>query len=61
MLSFCNSPQMTAPEAYIHFKPGLIDDEGNVSVPDTEKFLRNWIGEFAAFMGRVYTVLPRQT
>jgi len=61
VLSFCSSPQMTAPEAYIHFKPDLIDDEGNVSVPETEKFLRDWIAEFAAFMGRVYTVLPRQT
>ena len=28
VLSFCNSPQMNAPEAYIHFTPGLITDEG---------------------------------
>ncbi|WP_297972161.1 NADPH-dependent FMN reductase [uncultured Amaricoccus sp.] len=61
VLSFCNSPQMTAPEAYIQFTPDLIDDEGVVSVPATEDFLRTWIAEFAAYIGRVYTVLPRQT
>ena len=30
VLGFCNSPQMNAPEAYIH-KPGLITDEGKVT------------------------------
>jgi hypothetical protein len=30
VLSFCNSPQMNAPEAYIQFTPGLITDEGEV-------------------------------
>ena len=28
VLSFCNSPQMNAPEAYIQFTPGLITDDG---------------------------------
>ena len=30
-LSFCNSPQMTAPEAYIQVTPGLIADDGVVT------------------------------
>lgn len=59
VLSFCNSPQMNAPEAYIQFKPGLITDEGEVTVPDTADFLRKYMAEFHAFIGRVYTVLPR--
>ena len=59
LLSFCNSPQMNAPEAYIHFKPGLIDDEGKVSDESTEKFLKKWIDDFHAFVVRVLTVLPR--
>jgi len=60
VLSFCNSPQMNAIEAYIHFKPDLIDEDGNVSVPSTETFLRDYMAEFHQFIARVYTALPRE-
>ena len=30
VLSFCNSPQMNAIEAYIQFTPGLITDDGEI-------------------------------
>lgn len=59
VLSFCNSPQMNAPEAYIQWKPGLVDDNGEITVEDTFEFLRNWMSELHAFIERVYTVLPR--
>jgi chromate reductase len=59
LLSYCNSPQMNSPEAYIQFTEGLIDDAGRVSNQSTEDFLRNFMTEFAGFIGRVYTVLPR--
>jgi chromate reductase len=59
LLSFCNSPQMNAPEAYIQFKPGLITEDGKVTVESTEEFLRNYMQEFLGFIERVYTVLPR--
>jgi chromate reductase len=59
VLSFCNSPQMNAPEAYIQFKPGLITDDGAVTVPSTEEFLRKYMEAYAQFVARVYTVLPR--
>ena len=58
-LSFCNAPQMTAPEAYIQFTPGLITDDGEVSEASTEQFLRDYMGEFGSFVTRVLTVLPR--
>lgn len=61
ILSFCNSPQMNAIEAYIEFTPGLVDDAGKVTNADTEKFLRGFMDEFCEFIGRVYTVLPRST
>jgi chromate reductase, NAD(P)H dehydrogenase (quinone) len=61
VLSFCNSPQMNAPEAYISFKPGLIEDDGTVTVASTEAFLRSFMDEFDGFIERVYTVLPRTT
>jgi chromate reductase len=61
ILAFCNSPLMNAIEAYIQFEPGLITDDGKVTNPSTEKFLRNYITEFQGFIQRVYTFLPRGT
>jgi len=60
VLSFCNSPQMNSPEAYIQFTPGLITDEGEVTVQGTEQFLRMFMEEFHQFIRRVLTVLPRE-
>jgi chromate reductase len=54
---FCNSPQMKAPEAYIHFTPGPITDDDEVTVPSTAEFLRNYMAEFHTFIGRVLSVL----
>ena len=61
ILSFCNSPQMNAIEAYIEFTPGLITDDGEVTVESTAEFLGNYMQEFHGFITRVYTALPRGT
>ena len=60
ILSFCNSPQMNAIEGYIHFTPGLVTDDGEVTVESTEAFLRGYIDEYYNFIERVYTALPRE-
>ena len=60
VLGFLNAPQMNAPEAYIQFTPGLITDEGEVTVGSTEEFLRAYMEEFHTFIARVLTVLPRE-
>lgn len=60
VLSFLNAPQMNTPEAYIQFTPGLITDEGEVTVGSTEEFLRAYMEEFHTFIARVLTVLPRE-
>ena len=59
LLSYCNAPQMNAPEAYIRFTPGLIIGEGQVTNESTAEFLRTFMKEFHAFIVRVLTVLPR--
>lgn len=61
ILSFCNSPQMNAPEAYIQFLPGLITADGEVTDKTTEQFLHDFMNEYAQFIVRVLTVLPRPT
>ena len=40
-------------EAYIAFKPNLIDDQGNISDDSTQKFLQDFIDRFAAFVGKL--------
>src|SRR3954467_141768 len=53
ILAFCNSPLMNAIEAYIEFTPGLITDDGEVTVDTTQEFLTNYMKEFHAFIERV--------
>ncbi|WP_411720099.1 NADPH-dependent FMN reductase [Mycetocola sp.] len=60
VLSFCNSPQMTAPEAYIQLTPGLIAEDGSVTNEGTETFLRDWMADFLTFVTRVLTVVPQR-
>jgi len=60
VLCFCNSPLMNTVEAYIHFTPGLITAEGEVTNEATAEFLRNYMTEFKSFVARVLTVLPRE-
>jgi chromate reductase len=59
VLSFCNARQMTAPEAYIRFVPDEYDEDGRVSNPSTEAFLRRYMADFRDHVQRVLTVLPR--
>ena len=59
VLSFCNSPQMNAPEAYIQFTPGLFAEDGEVTNDNTAQFLRNFMAEFHTFIARVRSVLPK--
>ena len=60
VLTYCNSPQMNAPEAYIRFTPGLITPEGEVTDEATKRFLTDYMVSLFAFIMRMYTVNPRQ-
>ena len=59
IMAFCNSPMFNAIEAYIEFTPGLITDEGEVTVESTRDFLTNYMQEFCGYITRVYMALPR--
>jgi len=59
VLSFCNARQMTAPEAYIYFKPELFTDAGEVTDESTAAFLTEFMQEFRTHIERVLTVIPR--
>jgi len=59
VLSFCNARQMTAPEAYITFRPGLFTDDGEVTDTSTAAFLPDFMQKFRDHTERVLTVHPR--
>lgn len=42
-------------EAYIQFKPELVDAQGDVTDETVETFLKNFIGQFASFAARFQT------
>jgi chromate reductase, NAD(P)H dehydrogenase (quinone) len=44
---------MVQPEVYFAAKPGLIDDNDDVTDDTTREFLEGWIDRFATFIGRV--------
>ncbi|HZJ10855.1 MAG TPA: NAD(P)H-dependent oxidoreductase, partial [Trueperaceae bacterium] len=47
MLGYLDAPALGQPEVFISFQPeDLIDDDGNVSVKSTEKFLKDVMSEF---------------
>jgi chromate reductase len=58
VLSFCDSPLMAAPEAYLQFTPGLITEGGEVTDKGTEQFLRDFMEAFEVFVARVLAVVP---
>ena len=59
IMSFCNAPMMNSMEVYIQSTPGLITDEGKVTVESTERFLAKYMTEFHGFIQRVYMAIPR--
>jgi chromate reductase, NAD(P)H dehydrogenase (quinone) len=40
-------------EAYITFKPNLIDDQGNIGDETTQKFLQSFVDRFATLVGKL--------
>jgi chromate reductase len=52
MLNFLGVHTLPA-EAYITFKPGLIDDNGNISNDDTRKFLQGFVDKLAELTKRL--------
>ncbi|MGH8241883.1 MAG: NADPH-dependent FMN reductase [Steroidobacteraceae bacterium] len=46
------SPQMVSPEAFIQYRPGLIDDSDEVTDESTRKFLEKFLAAFQKFLDR---------
>jgi chromate reductase, NAD(P)H dehydrogenase (quinone) len=53
VLAYLDVPTLGQPEAFLHFKDGLIDEGGAVKVPETEAFLRKWVDAYVAWIERM--------
>ena len=60
ILSYCNARQMTAPEAYIQFRPDAYGENGEVKDEELKGILTEFMQEFRDHIARVLTVLPRE-
>ncbi|MFZ2224278.1 MAG: NAD(P)H-dependent oxidoreductase [Candidatus Deferrimicrobium sp.] len=49
VLAYLNVPTLGQPEAFIHAKDGLFDENGNIG-PDSKKFLQNWMDQYVSWV-----------
>ena len=49
VLAYLDVPTLGQPEAFIHVKDGLFDEDGNIG-PDSKNFLQNWMNRYAAWV-----------
>ena len=52
-LSSCGLPVMATPEAYIQLADDMIDDQGQITVDSTERFLSGFMESYARFVAAV--------
>lgn len=51
-LAYLDVILMSQPEAYVQFKDGLIDGEGNINNDGTQKFLQTYVEKFVLWVER---------
>ncbi len=49
---FLDIPMLQQPEAFVHYKDGLIDADGNVTEESVAKFLGNFVDKYLAWVSR---------
>ncbi|WP_372014182.1 NADPH-dependent FMN reductase [Pseudoxanthomonas sp. 10H] len=50
ILSYLDMAVMPQPEAYIHFKEGLVDEDGRITRQDTREFLEDFVDRFVEWI-----------
>jgi chromate reductase len=52
VLAYLDVPLMGQPEVFLKFSDGLIDDEGNIGVESTKKFLQGFVDRYVEWVKR---------
>lgn len=50
VLGYLDMPTLGQPEVFIHFKDGLIDEQGRISVGSTKEFLQGFVDRYASWV-----------
>jgi len=50
ILGYLDMPTLGQPEVFLHFKDGLIDDQGTITNEGTQKFLQGFVTKFTAWI-----------
>jgi len=50
VLAYLDVPTLGQPEAFIHFKEGLVDDAGRITNDGTREFIQRWVQAFRQFV-----------
>ena len=50
VLAYLDMPTLNQPEAFVQFKDGLFDGEGNIGNDGTRKFLQGWMDAYVAWV-----------
>jgi chromate reductase len=51
ILAYLDMPTLGQPEVFIHVTDDTFDEQGRLTAPDTEKFLRSWMDTFVEWVG----------
>jgi len=51
VLAYLDMPTLGQPEAFLHFKEGLVDEAGNIG-PASKEFLQGWMNQYVAWVKR---------
>jgi len=52
VLAYLDVPLLGQPEVFIHFKDGLLDDQGHIGSEGTQKFLQGFVDHYVAWVKR---------
>ncbi|MFC4764971.1 NADPH-dependent FMN reductase [Dyella koreensis] len=52
VLAYLDVPLLGQPEVFIHFKDGLLDDQGHIGSEGTQKFLQGFVDRYVAWVKR---------
>jgi chromate reductase len=55
VLAYLDMPVLGQPEAYIQVRDGFFDEAGNITNPESKKFLHGWMDKYVAWVKRLTT------
>jgi chromate reductase len=52
VLAYLDAPALGQPEVFVQVTDGMFDERGDITRPDTKKFLQGWMDRYVDWIGR---------